>query len=96
METEMMNQRERLAKLEQDSKSVHHRLDNVEGLVESVHVIATETKAMREDVNSLTGRIEEIEQRPQRRYDTVITALITAVIGIIVGYFLQFGFVKLK
>ena len=90
METEMMNQRERLAKLEQDSKSVHHRLDNVEGLVESVHVIATETKAMREDVNSLTGRIEEIEQRPQRRYDTVITALITAVIGIIVGYFLQF------
>lgn len=90
METEMMNQRERLAKLEQDSKSVHHRLDNVEGLVESVHVIATETKAMREDVNSLTGRIEEIEQRPQRRYDTIITALITAVIGIIVGYFLQF------
>ena len=90
METEMMNQRERVAKLEQDSKSVHHRLDNVEGLVESVHVIATETKAMREDVNSLTGRIEEIEQRPQRRYDTVITALITAVIGIIVGYFLQF------
>ena len=90
METEMMNQRERLAKLEQDSKSVHHRLDNVEGLVESVHVIATETKAMREDMNSLTGRIEEIEQRPQRRYDTVITALITAVIGIIVGYFLQF------
>ena len=90
METEMMSQRERLAKLEQDSKSVHHRLDNVEGLVESVHVIATETKAMREDVNSLTGRIEEIEQRPQRRYDTVITALITAVIGIIVGYFLQF------
>ena len=86
----MMSQRERLAKLEQDSKSVHHRLDNVEGLVESVHVIATETKAMREDVNSLTGRIEEIEQRPQRRYDTVITALITAVIGIIVGYFLQF------
>ena len=90
METEMMNQRERVAKLEQDSKSVHHRLDNLEGLVESVHVIATETKAMREDVNSLTGRIEEIEQRPQRRYDTVITALITAVIGIIVGYFLQF------
>ena len=90
METEMMNQRERLAKLEQDSKSVHHRLDNLEGLVESVHVIATETKAMREDVNSLTGRIEEIEQRPQRRYDTIITALITAVIGIIVGYFLQF------
>ena len=90
METEMMNQRERLAKLEQDSKSVHHRLDNLEGLVESVHVIATETKALREDMNSLTGRIEELEQRPQRRYDTVITALITAVIGIIVGYFLQF------
>ena len=90
METEMMNQRERVAKLEQDSKSVHHRLDSLEGLVESVHVIATETKAMREDMNSLTGRIEEIEQRPGKRYDTAVTALITAAMGILAGYFLRF------
>ena len=90
METEMMNQRERVAKLEQDSKSVHHRLDNLEGLVESVHVIATETKAMREDMNSLTGRIEEIEQRPGKRYDTAVAALITAAMGILAGYFLRF------
>lgn len=82
--------RERLAKLEQDGKSVHHRLDNLEGLVESVHIIATETKAMREDVNDITQRVDEIERRPSKRYETIITAVITAVIGIIVGHFIPF------
>lgn len=81
--------RERLAAIEQDCKSTHRRLDNLEQLTESVHIIATETKAMREDVNDITSRVDEIEKRPVRRYDTIITAIITAVIGIIVGYFLK-------
>ena len=81
--------RERIATLEQDKRSVHHRLDNLESLTESVHIIATETKAMRSDVNDITQRVEEIERRPSRRYETVITAVITAVIGIVVGHFIK-------
>ena len=65
MENEV-NIRERLAAIEQDGKSVHRRLDNLEGLVESVHIIATETKAMREDVNTLDSRVGEIESKPAK------------------------------
>lgn len=79
-----------IARHEQDLKSIHHRLDNLEKLIESVHIIATELKAMREDVNDITQRVDEIERRPQRRYDTLITAVITAVIGALVGYFIKF------
>lgn len=79
---------ERLAVTEQDLKSIHRRVDSLERLTESVHIIATETKAMREDVNDITSRVDEIEKRPVRRYDTIITAIISAVIGAIIGYFL--------
>ena len=86
--------RERLAALEQDGKSVHRRLDNLEQLTESVHIIATETKAMRADVNDITERVDEIEKRPMKQYDkiktTVTTAIITAVVsglvGVLIGY----------
>lgn len=81
--------RENVARHEQDLKSVHHRLDNLEKLTESVHIIATELKAMREDVNDITERVDEIERRPQKRYDTIITAVITTVIGIFIGYFFK-------
>ena len=81
---------ERVSALEQDKASVHRRLDNLEKLVESVHVIATETKAMRGDVNDITKRVDEIEHRPQKRYDTIITASITAIIGAIIGFLLRF------
>lgn len=83
-----VNIRERLAAIEQDEKSVHRRLDNLEGLVESVHIIATETKAMREDVNTLNTRVEEIESRPVKRFDTIINILLTAVISGAAGYFI--------
>ena len=84
-----INTHERLASLEQNVKSINRRLDSLEKLVESVHTIATELKAMRDDVNNITDKVEEIEHRPQKRYDTIATALITAVIGVIVGSFLK-------
>lgn len=81
--------RERLAAIEQDCKSTHRRLDSLEQLTESVHIIATETKAMRGDVNDITSRVDEIERRPSKRYETAVAALITAVIGAVIGYFLK-------
>ena len=45
---------ERLTVVEQSTKSAHHRLDSLDRLTESVHILATETKAMREDVSDIT------------------------------------------
>ena len=75
----------RLSVLEQDEKSVHRRLDNLEKLVDSVHIIATETKAMREDLNETIERVNEIERKPQKRLDAIITAIITAISSGLVG-----------
>lgn len=89
-ETEM---RERLARIEQDSKSTHRRLDNLEKLTESVHIIATEIKAMREDVNDITGRVDEIESRDGDRWRQVVSYAVTTIIGLILGAVAaRFGF----
>ena len=75
MENEQKEMWERLTAVEQSTKSAHHRIDTLDKLTESVHIIATETKAMREDVNDITERVDEIEKKPNKRYETVITAV---------------------
>ena len=85
----IIKEHERLATIEQDLRSIHRRLANLESLTESVHIIATEVKAMRGDVSDITARVEEIEQKPQKRYESVIAALIASVVGLLVGHFLN-------
>ena len=79
---------ERLTAVEQSAKSAHHRIDHVEKLAESVYVLATETKNMRADLNDVINRLSVIEARPGKRYDAIVAALISSVIGVVVGYFL--------
>ena len=90
---------ERLTAGEQSIKSAHHRIDNLEKLAESVNKmaistnqIAAETKALREDYVKADTRIEELERKPQKRYETVITAILTALCSGIAGYLLSFIF----
>ena len=87
MENEQKEMWERLTAVEQSTKSAHHRLDSLDKLTESVHI--TETKAMREDVNDITERVDEIEKKPNKRYETVVTAVITALVGGLIGYFVK-------
>ena len=88
--------RERIATLEaiveEEGKATRRRLNNLEGLVESVHIIATETKALRENMNSLTVRVEEIEMKPERRLDSIVNIVLTAVVGGVIGYALKMLF----
>ena len=87
---------ERLTKGEAGIKSAHHRIDNLEKLAESVHnvavstsQIASETKALREDYVKADERIASLEEKPVKRYETVITAILTAVCSGVAGYLLS-------
>ena len=80
---------ERLAALEQDKKAANHRLENLEKLTESVYSLAQSVKSMQEDLKNIMARVAEIEKRPAKRWESLIAAIITAVIGGIVGYFLK-------
>ena len=89
MDNEQKEMWERLTAVEQSTKSAHHRLDSLDKLTESVHILAVETKAMREDVSDITSRVDEIEKKPNKRYERVVTAIITALAGGLIGYFVK-------
>lgn len=94
-ESEIKEIWERLTAGESSIKSAHHRIDNFEKLAESVNKIAmstaqiaTETKALREDYEKADERINNLEHKPIKRYETFVTALLTGLGTGIVGFLL--------
>lgn len=86
---------ERLIETEQRSKSNTKRLDELSKKVENIHEltasvkeIATEMKAMREDVNKIDNRVLAIESRPSKRLDQIIGYILSAIIGGVIGFIL--------
>lgn len=80
---------ERMTSVEQSVKSAHHRIDEVVENGKSIGEILVEMKYMRRDLNELLERVLVIEKRPSRRYDMIITAIITAVIAAAVSFFIK-------
>lgn len=72
---------ERLTALESSQKSLHKRVDHIEELVESVQRMTVEIQHMREDLNRLGQQVNEIEQKPAKRWESVIAAVIGAFAG---------------
>ena len=86
---------ERLTAGESSIKSAHQRIDELQAMSKSIQdlasstaQIATETKALREDYAKADKRIETLESKPIKRYETFVTALLTGLATGIVGYIL--------
>ena len=74
----------RIKKLENSHESLH-------SLATSVAVMAERMTSMDTKMDNLTTEVEEIKQKPAKRWETVVACLITG----IVGGFLGFVFFKL-
>jgi len=72
---------ERLTAAEQGIKSAHHRLDSLEKLTQSVSDMVGEVKHMREDLNAVKGDVDVLKAKPARRYELIVTCLISAIVG---------------
>ncbi len=76
----------KLTELESSCKSAHKRLDHIEEIVESIQAIVLEVKYMREDLNTVTNKVNEIESKPQKRWDALIAAAISAAASGVIGF----------
>lgn len=81
-----------LIETNQSVKSAHHRIDKMEAdigeikeLTIAVKEIAMETKATREDVNDMNGRLKAVEEKPAKNWDKVTSTIIGTVVGAIAG-----------
>jgi predicted nuclease with TOPRIM domain len=70
---------ERIKKLENENEDLHQ-------LATSVAVMAEQMKGLNQNVTTLRGEVEEIKEKPAKRYDTIVTAIITGLISALVGF----------
>lgn len=90
---------ERLVETEARSKSNTKRLDKLEPKVDDIHnlalsvqAIATEMKAMREDMNKIDKRVLAIEDKPNKKIDSIWGYIVSSIIsGLIVFIFIKLG-----
>ena len=80
---------ERLAALEQDKRAANHRIENLEKLTESVYSLAQSVKSMQENLKNIMARVAKIEERPVKRWEGVISTIITVLISGVGGFILS-------
>lgn len=72
----------RIKKLESEHETLHT-------LATSVAVMAERMTSMDTKMDTLTTKVEEIEQKPAKRWETVIACVITGIVGAILGFALN-------
>lgn len=92
------NYEHRLTEVEARSKSntrrldeVETRQDNLDQLVSSVAVMATEQEHIKSDVSEIKSDVRSIMDKPGKRWDNIVEkivwAVVAAVLGLLLGYF---------
>ncbi len=89
----------RLADVENRAKSNTRRLDKLEESTEainklatSVQVMATKQDGMAETLERLDTKVEHIEAKPGKRWDSIVEKIILAVVAALIGALLaHFG-----
>lgn len=87
---------ERATRHTEQIKTLFTQVGEIKGLVEGVHelvstvkVLASEQKATRMKVDNLASDLEELKEKPAKRWDGVVTVAITAVATALVAYLLS-------
>ena len=85
-----------IARMEEQIKNLDRRMENLEKLTETVNSLAlsierltASMKTTEETVDTLTGQVSELKEKPAKRWDTVIGAMIAGIIGAIIGFFIK-------
>ena len=85
----------RLSAVEQRSKSNSHRLDALEKQTEALNSLTTAVAVMTEKVDNcgesvagLRADVQEIKQKPAKRWEFVVERALYIVVAAVVGYFL--------
>ncbi|MBR5088459.1 MAG: hypothetical protein IK093_03440 [Ruminiclostridium sp.] len=73
--------RERITALESSYAALLKRVDHIEELIESVQKMTVEIQHMREDLNCVAEKVENIESKPARNWDTLVSAVLGALAG---------------
>lgn len=90
----------KLAEVDQRSKSNTHRINELSGQIEAVNKLAVSVellvqenkhqteaiKGVKDDVAALSGKVEDIEQKPAKKWDSMVEKVAWAVIAAVIAF----------
>lgn len=86
---------ERVTRHTEQIKTAFNRIDDVRGIADSVYKLATtveiltrEQKISNEKLDRVSEDVEEIKNKPAKRWETVVSHILTAVIAGLVAFVL--------
>ena len=79
-------------RIDDENRRQNHRIDKLEEtvkqigeLVTSVKVMAANIETMNKELSKQSEKLEQIEQRPAKHWDSVVSGIIAGVVGILIG-----------
>lgn len=85
----------RLTEVEDRAKSNTKRLDRLEKTTEAIGKLATSMEVMAakqeevaKNVGKLTNKVDEIENKPRKRWDAIVEKVLLTIVGAILLYIL--------
>nr|DAU39185.1 MAG TPA: hemolysin [Caudoviricetes sp.] len=88
-----MTTEERVTEVEQRAKSNSHRIDemqtdlkNLTELTASVKVLATKQENVESDVREIKTDVKALTEKPGKRWDAIVAAVVTAIVAGLVGW----------
>ena len=87
-----------IERLDQKIADLVRRMDSLEKLTDSVQKLAISVESLstrqgftEKQIGTLTGKVTAIEEKPQKYWSTVITGVISALVGAAITYFIKGG-----
>ena len=85
----------RLTAVEDRAKSNQRRLDemekrqdNLDSLVSSVAVMASEQEHIKEDVGEIKTTVNTMAERPAKRWENIVTQIVSILVASVMGFLL--------
>lgn len=77
--------RQEFEDLKDNVKDLHKVFDKIGDIVVSIEKLAVEMKYMREEQNKTEQRLKALEEKPIKRYDSIVNYIITSIISLVLG-----------
>ncbi len=90
MEESEVKLRERVTKIEADLENEIAQREKLGQLVDDMRDIVIEIKHMREDLKAINDKVNTLEEKPAKRWESIIAGIIGAIAGSIGAAFISF------